>query len=339
MPVVCHLPQAKDEEGWLIATMGEGGPRGLVPCTHLENRLETVESQTREIPAPVETVEAKPRSPMPSAAEATDDRPSAKLAPLQDPIPEGEGLVLLTFLGSPFHFGVPAVFPRPLCQCSAVSFLDLCACRIAFASEPFTTSADEVSVILAPVPPGLELDSNLRKHLPLYCTAMFGFVAENEDELTIDLGTVVKVLSESAEDGWANCSAGGKTGIVPYSYLSKRVGRTPDELRDVQRGGGDAETERKREEQEAKARAEAESKANYEEERRMQEERKKKAAAAEEEERKKKAAAEEEEERKKKKAAAEEEERKKKAAAAASAGSSEPSSTFSADKLPMDAVA
>jgi hypothetical protein len=231
--------------------------------------------------------------------------------------------------GSPLHFEVPPFFPRLLCQCRAVSSLDFCACRTIIASEPFITSADEISVTLALLPPGLELDSNLRKQLPLYCTAMFDFVAESEDELTVDLGTVVKVLSESAEDGWANCSAGGKTGIMPYSYLSKRVGRTPEELRGVPGGGGDAETERKREEQEAMARAEAESRAKNEEERRMQEERKKKAAAAEEEERKRKAAAAEEEERKRKAAAA----------AAASAGSSEPSSTFSADKLPMDAIA
>lgn len=152
-------------------------------------------------------------------------------------------------------------------------------------------------------------------NLPLYCTVMFDFIGENPDELTVHQGTIIKVLSQTEEEGWANCSIGEKAGIVPLSYLSKRVGRSSDELKEGSGGSGGVEVEKRHEMEETQAGADVKSEEGLEEERRMQEEKK----------------SEEEKEKKRRKAAAD--------ADAVQVGSSEPSLTFSADKLPTDAVA
>jgi len=75
-----HLQAKDDDEGWVHATKMVDGLEihGLVPCTHLENRLE---------PSNKDAAVAPPKPPAPTPAAAGNP-------PLQNPVPDGAGLEL-----------------------------------------------------------------------------------------------------------------------------------------------------------------------------------------------------------------------------------------------------
>ena len=51
------------------------------------------------------------------------------------------------------------------------------------------------------------------------CVVLFPYNAVNDDELTLEEGQIVTVVSKEVEDkGWWKGEVDGKTGVFPVSY-------------------------------------------------------------------------------------------------------------------------
>lgn len=53
-----------------------------------------------------------------------------------------------------------------------------------------------------------------------YVSSLFIFIDQEEDELSVSRGELIRVL-EQGEDGWWTAEKNGKTGLVPGNYLGK----------------------------------------------------------------------------------------------------------------------
>ena len=49
---------------------------------------------------------------------------------------------------------------------------------------------------------------------------MFGYIADQEDEVSVKDGDIVDILEQdTGQDGWWRIRAGGKEGLVPDNFL------------------------------------------------------------------------------------------------------------------------
>ena len=53
-----------------------------------------------------------------------------------------------------------------------------------------------------------------------YARVTFAYEADNEDELSLDVGKVIEVLGD-VEDGWWKGRFGGKEGVFPENFVEK----------------------------------------------------------------------------------------------------------------------
>ena len=53
-----------------------------------------------------------------------------------------------------------------------------------------------------------------------YARTTYSYVADNEDELSLDVGDIVEVLGEE-EDGWWSGALKGKKGVFPNNFVEE----------------------------------------------------------------------------------------------------------------------
>lgn len=74
---------------------------------------------------------------------------------------------------------------------------------------------------LAPERPGPPPSSGGQSQKNLKAKAMFPYIADQEDEITIKEGDIVDVISrETEQDGWWLVRLGNNEGLVPDNFLS-----------------------------------------------------------------------------------------------------------------------
>ncbi|KAJ8252492.1 hypothetical protein COCON_G00218040 [Conger conger] len=102
-------------------------------------------------------------------------------------------------------------------SCSSGSKLNISNC--AEQTPPPSDSCEQKDRVYASIP-GLQGASGTEALEDDGYVALYDYIAQNEDELSISTGDVVTVMDQS-EDGWWTVRKDGQAGLVPGSYLER----------------------------------------------------------------------------------------------------------------------
>lgn len=74
---------------------------------------------------------------------------------------------------------------------------------------------------------GIHLNSFLFLDLPEQVIALYGYVAQNADELSFEKGEQISIVSKDEKDWWKGELKSGEVGLFPANYVEALRGPEP----------------------------------------------------------------------------------------------------------------